>query len=122
MAFDVSAVLNNLGDDLLGDAGEKVGLERETAVKAGRALVANWNKGQDQAVKLAAAESGVAEDVVSQLAEKVVDVSKEKAGEAAKQAFESSGAAKVIDGAKEQAMAALGGGGGGFFSKLFGKK
>jgi hypothetical protein len=121
MSFDISTVLNNVGDDLLGDSGEQIGLERETAIKAGRALIANWSKGKVEAVKLAAAESGLAEDVVSQLAEKAVDLAKAKAGEAAKQAYESSGAAQAVEGAKEQAMAALGGKSG-FLGKLFGKK
>lgn len=123
MSFDLSKVLNHLTDELLGDAGEKVGLDRETGVKAGRALIANWSKGQDGAVKAAAAESGIAEEVVAKLADKVVEAGKEKASEMAKEAYENSGAAKAVDEAKDKAMAALSATpAGGFLSKLFGKK
>jgi hypothetical protein len=121
MSFDLSTVINNVSDDLLGDAGESLGLKRDTAVKAGKALAANWSKGKDGAIAAAAQETGLAEDVVSQLVVKVVDAAKEKAAEVAKAAMNEGPIADAVGNVKEQAIAALGGGGG-FLGKLFGKK
>jgi hypothetical protein len=121
MSFDFGKVLEQVGDDLLGDAGQSIGLERETAVKAGHALAANWTKGKDEAIKAAAADSGIAEEVVAKLLESVIDKAKEKGVEAIKAAYADSPVAGAVEQAREQAMAALGGKTG-FLGKLFGKK
>jgi hypothetical protein len=121
MNFDFGKVLQDLGDDLIGDAGEQIGLERGTAVKVGHALASHWSQGKDEAIKAAAAESGVAEEVVSQLLQKAVDKAKEKGVESVKAAFTEGPVADAVEQAKEQAMAALGGKTG-FLGKLFGKK
>jgi ABC-type branched-subunit amino acid transport system substrate-binding protein len=121
MSFDFGKVLEQVGDDLLGDAGQSLGLERETAIKAGHALAANWSKGKDEAIKAAAAESGVAEEVVAKLLQTVIDKAREKGVEAVKAAFTEGPVADAVEQAKEQAMEALGGKTG-FLGKLFGKK
>lgn len=122
MAFDVSKVVSELGEDLIASVGEPLGLDRDLSLKAAHALAANWGKGQDEAVKAAAAETGVGEEVMAAMLGKVVDAGKDKAIDAAKDK-----AGEAVEAAKVQAMAALeaspvGKAAGGFLGKLFGKK
>lgn len=122
MSFDISKVVSQLGDDLIAKTGEPVGLSRDQSLAVARSLAAHFSKGGDEAVKAAAAETGVAEEAVGSMCAKLVEVGKEKL-------LTEGPVGQAVDTAKEQAMAALNDAGGqamksagGFLGKLFGKK
>ncbi|MBL8558598.1 MAG: hypothetical protein JNM47_07755 [Hyphomonadaceae bacterium] len=119
MAIDISKILSSLGDDLVAQAGEPVGLDKDTSVRVAKALSQHIGGGKDLAIKAAAADTGLTEEVISQMLGKLIDTGKEKL-------MNDSGVTGAIDDAKAQAMGAIGAIGGeatkGIFGKLFGKK
>jgi hypothetical protein len=119
MAIDFSKIVSELGDDLVAQAGEPVGLDRDQSVRVAAALSRNIGGGKDLAVKATAAETGLTEEVISAMLGKLVETGKEKL-------IEEGPVGDAIENAKAQAMAAMGNIGGeatkGIFGKLFGKK
>ena len=114
MAIDISKILSSLGEDLVAQAGEPVGLDKETSVRVASALSQHIGGGKDLAIKAAAADTGLTEDVISQMLAKLIDTGKEKL-------MNDSGVTGAIDDAKDQAIAALGNVGGEAAKGLFGK-
>lgn len=119
MAIDISKILSSLGDDLVAQAGEPVGLDKETSVRVASALSQHIGGGKDLAIKAAAADTGLTEDVISQMLAKLIETGKEKL-------INEGPVGDAIENAKAQAMSAVGNIGGeatkGLFGRLFGKK
>jgi hypothetical protein len=114
MAIDISKILSSLGDDLVAQAGAPVGLDRDQSVRVAKALSTHIGGGKDLAIKAAAADTGLTEEVISAVLGKLVETGKEKL-------LSDSGVTGAIDDAKDQAMAALGNVGGEAAKGLFGK-
>ena len=121
MSFDFAKVLTDLGDDLIAKTGEPLGLSKDQSVRVAQAVGRHFAKGQVEAVKLAAADTGLSEDVVSAMTSKLIDTGKEKL-------LKDGQVGDAIDSAKAQAQAALANAGGdiaksagGMFGKLFGR-
>jgi hypothetical protein len=122
MDFDISKVVSQLGDDMIAQCGEPLGLDRDKSVRVAKALAANFNKGKDEAVKQAAVDADLTEDVTSAMLSKLIETGKEKL-------LNEGPVGQAIDGAKDQAMAALNNAGGdamkkagGLLGGLFGRK
>lgn len=119
MAFDFSKVVSELGDDIIAQCGEPVGLSKDQSVRVARALGQNIGGGKDLAIKAAATDTGLSEEVTSAMLGKLMEVGKEKL-------LKEGPVGDAIEGAKAQAMAAMGDLGNqatkGMFGKLFGKK
>ncbi len=122
MAIDISKILSSLGDDLVAQAGEPLGLDKDTSVRVAAALSQHIGGGKDLAIKATAADTGLTEDVISSMLNKLIDTGKEKL-------MNESGVTGAIDDAKAQAMGAIGNIGGeatkglmGKIGGLFGKK
>lgn len=121
MSFDMSKVFSALGEELIAKAGEPVGLDKDQSVRVAKALAAHVNKGDEEAVKAAAADTGLSEDVVASMMKKLAETAKDKI-------MEEAGVNKAIDDAKAQAQAAAVNAGkdamknaGGMLGKLFGR-
>jgi hypothetical protein len=116
---DVSKILSSLGDDMVAQAGEPVGLDRDQSIRVAKALSSHIGGGKDLAIKAAAADTGLTEEVISAMLGKLVEAGKEKL-------LGDSGVTGAIEDAKAQAMGAIGDLGNqatkGLFGKLFGKK
>jgi hypothetical protein len=123
MSLDVSRVVSEMGDAFIAKVGEEVGLDGDLSVRAAHALAAHIGSGgRDGAIKQAAAETGVGEEVIAALMTKLVEAGTEKL-------LKESPVGDAIDSAKEQASAALGAVGGdlakkagGMLGGLFGRK
>jgi hypothetical protein len=117
--MDISKIISELGEDILAQCGEPVGLDRDQSVRVAQALGRNFGGGKDLAIKATAAETGLTEEVVAAMLGKLMDVAKDKL-------IEQGPVGDAIEGAKAQAMAAIGNVGGdaakGIFGKLFGRK
>lgn len=111
---DVSKILSSLGDDLVEQAGAPVGLDRDQSVRVAKALSNHIGGGKDLAIKAAAADTGLTEEVVSAMLGKLVETGKEKL-------MSDSGVTGAIDDAKAQAMGAIGDLGNQATKGLFGK-
>mgnify|MGYP000973369938 CR=1 FL=1 len=121
MSFDMSKVFSALGEELIAQAGEPVGLDKDQSVRVAKALAAHVNKGDAEAVKAAAADTGLSEDAVASMMKKLAETAKEKI-------MDEAGVNKAIDDAKAQAQAAAVNAGkdamknaGGMLGKLFGR-
>lgn len=115
MSIDVSKIVSQIGDDLIAQTGEPLGLDRDQSVRVARALAANWNKGREQAVQQTAADTGLTEEVVGSMATKLIDVAKEKL-------IEDGPVGDAIQSAKTAASDAVQKAAGGFLGGLFGRK
>jgi hypothetical protein len=122
MAFEISRVVETLGEEVIGRCGEPVGLNEDQSVRVARALAAHAGLGREEMIKAAAADTGLDEEVVAAMTRKLVE-------EGGKHLMDASGATAAIDNAKEQAMAAMSNAGGeaakqagGLIGKLFGRK
>lgn len=115
MAFDMGIVVSKLGEELIAQAGEPVGLEPAKAKEVAEALGKHWSHGPQEAIRLAAQETNLAEEVVAEMSKKLIDLGKERL-------MNDTGVSDAIEGAKAQAQAALGSVGGGLLGRLFGKK
>lgn len=117
--MDIGKIVSSLGDDIIAQCGEPVGLSKDQSVRVAQALGRHIGAGQDLAIKAAAADTGLSEEVTSAMLSKVIAVGKEKL-------MSDAGVTGAIDNAKDQAMAAMQNMGGeaakGIFGKLFGKK
>jgi hypothetical protein len=110
MSFDIGVVVQNLGEEAIGQAGEPVGLDQEQSVRVARALAAHAGLGGEEAVRAAAADTNLSEDVVSSMLQKLIEIGKEKV-------LEEGPVADAIEGAKDQAMDAARGLLGGMFGR-----
>jgi hypothetical protein len=122
MSLDTAKIISDLGDDLIAQAGEPVGLNRDQSVRVARALASHMGKGKDAAVQQAAAETGLTEEVISAMLGKLVEAGKEKL-------LSEGPVGEAVDQAKASASAALGQAGqaaarsvGGMLGGLFGRK
>lgn len=111
---DMQKIVGQLGDDVIGSCGEPLGLDKETSVRVARALAAHFNLGGEEAVKAAAADTGLSTDVVGSMSKKLMDEGKNYV-------MKESGVADAVDKAKADAMAAVQNQAKGMFGKLFGK-
>jgi hypothetical protein len=114
MAFDMSKVVSQLGEDVIGSCGEPLGLEKDQSVRVARALAAHFNLGGEEAVKAAAADTGLSTDVVGSMSKNLLDAGKEFL-------MKESGVSDAVEKAKNDAMAAAQNQAKGLFGKLFGK-
>jgi hypothetical protein len=115
MSLDLSKVVGELGEEMIAQAGEPLGLSKDQSVRVARALAANFGQGSEAAIKAAAEDTGLDEEVVAAMLKKLVEMGKEKL-------MEESGVNDAIDNAKDQAMAALSSAGGGLLGGFFKKK
>jgi hypothetical protein len=115
MSFDIGKVAGHLGEEAVARAGEPLGLDKDQSNRVVKALAARAGLGGQEAIAAAAADTGIDEEVVSALTEKLVEAGKEKL-------MEESGATAAVDAAKDQAMAAVANAGGGLLGRLFGRK
>jgi hypothetical protein len=122
MSFDISKVVEALGEEAIGQIGDPIGLDKEQSVRVARALAAHSGLGNQQMVQAAAADTGLDEEVVAAMGKKLVE-------EGGNQVMEATGVNTAIDNAKQDAMAALGNVGGdaarnagGLLGKLFGRR
>jgi hypothetical protein len=122
MSFEISKVVEALGEEAIGQIGEPVGLDKAQSVRVARALAAHSGLGNQQMVQAAAADTGLDEEVVAAMGKKLVE-------EGANKVMEETGVNAAIDNAKQDAMAALSNVGGdaarsagGFLGKLFGRR
>jgi hypothetical protein len=121
MSFDFSKVLSELGDDMIAKTGEPLGLSKDQSLRVAQAVAAHFGKGQGEAAKLAAADTGLSEDVVASMTAKLVAAGKERL-------LSEGPVGDAISTAKAQARAAVSDAGGeiaksagGIFGKLFGR-
>lgn len=115
MTIDFSKIVSELGDDLIAQQGEHVGLDREQSVRVADALARNFSKGREGAVEAAAAETGLTEEVIAAMAGKLIEVGKEKL-------LNEGPVADAIASAQVAAGDAMKKAAGGMFSGLFGRK
>ncbi len=122
MGFDLSKVVEDLGDGLVAQLGEPLGLNGDQSKRVARALGAHFSSNREQTIQAAAADTGLDEEVVGSMLNKLVEAGKERL-------LESGPVADAIDGVKGQAnaaMAAMGGQAasnvGSMLGGLFGKK
>ena|SRR5688572_8764308 len=78
MAIDFSKIVSELGDDLIAQQGDQVGLDRDQSLRVANALARNFSKGREGAVEAAASETGLTEEVIAAMAGKLIEVGKEK--------------------------------------------
>ena len=122
MSFDLSKVVEQLGDGMIEQIGEPLGLNGDQSKRVARALGSRFSSNREQTIQAAAADTGLDEEVVGSMLNKLVDEGKQRV-------LESGPVADAIAGAKNQAqdaMAAMGGeamkSAGGLLGGLFGKK
>ena len=119
MALDVSKIVSELGDDIVAQCGEPLGLNKDQSVRVAKALGQHMGGGKDLAIKAAAADTGLSEEVISSMLGKLIETGKDKL-------INEGLVGDAIEGAKAQAMAAMGDLGNqatrGMFGKLFGRK
>lgn len=120
MSFDISKVVAELGDEVIGKCGEPAGLSKEQSVRVAHALAARCNIGGEAMIKAAAADTGIDEEAVGAVSKKLVEAGKDKL-------MNDTGAAAAIEKAKADAAAAaqaaagdMAKKAGGMFGKLFG--
>ncbi len=113
--IELGKIVEGLGEKVVGDLGEPLGLSGETSIKLAKSLAANASKGVSGAVKAAAEETGVAQELVQSFADKLYEKGKDML-------IEQSGMNEHVENAKQGAMAALKNAGGGLLGGLFGKK
>jgi hypothetical protein len=101
MNIDLSSVVSKLGEGAVTEIGDTLGLDAELSMKAARALAENFTGDSDEAIKAAANETGIGQEVLEKMLGKLVDTGKEMA----------------VDAVKEQATTAAKG----FFSRLLGR-
>ena len=65
MAIDFSKIVSELGNDLIAQCGEPVGLDRDQSVRVATALGQHMGGGKDLAIKATAADTGLSEEVIS---------------------------------------------------------
>jgi hypothetical protein len=118
MSIDVSKIVSALGDEAVAKCGDQVGLERAQSLRVARALAAHMGKGKDEAVRAAAADTGLTEEVIAAMLAKLVEKGAEKA-------LEDSPLGEAVGNMKGAAADMLGKGAEGMFGKIggmFGKK
>lgn len=122
MSFDISKVVEALGEEAIGQIGDPIGLDKDQSVRVARALAAHSGLGNQQMVQAAASDTGLDEEVVAAMGKKLIEEGRDKL-------MEESGVNAAIDNAKQDAMAALGNVGGdaarnagGLLGKLFGRR
>ena len=120
--FDLSKVVEDLGDGFIAQLGEPLGLSGDQAKRVAQALGSRFSSNREQTIQAAAADTGLDEEVVGSMLNKLVEAGKERL-------LESGPVADAIDGVKGQAqdaLAAFGGeaakSAGGLLGGLFGKK
>lgn len=100
--IDLGKVVTMVGETTIAEIGEPLGLSPELSMKAARSLAENFTGGnRDEAVKAAAAETGITEECLNAMLAKLIDRGKDMAVEAA--------SAQLGDAAK------------GMFGKFFGR-
>jgi hypothetical protein len=118
MGLDVSKILSELGDDMAARCGGQVGLNHDQSVRVAHALSAHIGRGREEAVRAAAADAGLGEEVVASMLNKLIE-------EGGKKLMEDSPVGDAIQSAKAAAGDAMANAAGGMFGKIggmFGRK
>jgi hypothetical protein len=122
MSFDLSKVVEQLGDGFVAQVGEPLGLSGDQSKRVAHSLGQHFSSNREQTIQAAAADTGIEEEVVGAMLGNLVEAGKERL-------LESAPVAEAIDGVKGQAnaaMAAMGDqamrGAGGLLGGLFGRK
>lgn len=122
MGLEIAKIVEALGEEALGKAGEPAGLDKPQSVRVAKALAAHAGLGNAEMVKAAAADTGLNEEVVAAMTKRVVEVGAEKL-------MQDTPIGGAVESMKDSAMAALTGAGGdaakqagGLLRGLFGKK
>lgn len=122
MSFDLSKVVEQMGDGMIEQIGSPLGLNADQSKRVARALGQRFSSNREQTIQAAAADTGLDEEVVGSMLNKLVDEGKQRV-------LESGPVADAISGAKTQAqdaMAAMGGeamkSASGLLGGFFGKK
>ncbi len=122
MSIEISKIVEALGEEALGKAGEPAGLDKEQSVRVAKALAAHSGLGGEKMLAAAAADTGLTEDVIGAVSKRLVEIGAEKL-------MKDTPIGAAVDNMKDSAMAALTGAGGdvgkqagGFLKGLFGKK
>lgn len=106
MNVDVSKVVDALGEQAVAQIGDSVGLDGEKTSRAVKSLAKHMKGGEGTIAQRVAADTGLREDVISQLQDKLIEAGKEKL---------------LAEGPVADALKAAGPVGG-LVGKLFGKK
>jgi hypothetical protein len=101
MNIDFTSIVSKLGDEAIAKVGEQVGLDRELSVRAAKALAENFHGDRKEAIAAASAETGIGQEVLQAMFQKLCDT----------------GADMAIDHVKEQGMSAAKN----MFGKFFGR-
>jgi hypothetical protein len=96
MNIDLGKIVSMIGAESVAQIGEPLGLDKELSMKAAKALAENFTGDKDEAVKAAAAETGIGQEVLMAMFGKLVDEGKGMAIDAAKE--QASGLAKGLMG------------------------
>lgn len=115
MNIDFSKIVEMLGESAVAQIGAPLGLDGDQSLRLAKSLAGHMGAGKDLAVKGAAAEAGIPEDVTQSMMDKLMEAGKEKL-------LNDTGVTQQVEAAKEQAMAAVQGAAGGLLGRLFGRK
>lgn len=122
MSLEISKIVEALGEEALGKAGEPAGLDKPQSVRVAKALAAHAGLGNEKMLAAVAADTGLDEEVIAAMSKRLIEVGTEKL-------MRESPIGAAVDTVKDSAMAALTGAGGevskqagGFLKGLFGKK
>lgn len=115
MALDFENIVSFLGHKVVGEIGAPLGLDEDQSVKLAASLANNIRAGNDLAIKGAAAETGIPEDVAQAMLDKLYETGKQKL-------LEDTGIAQQAEAMRDQAVEAAKQAAGGFLGRLFGRK
>ena len=85
MSIDFTSIVSKLGDETICAIGSQVGLDKELSLKAARALAENFHGDRKEAVAAAARETGIGEEVLQAMFEKLCETGANMAVEAVKE-------------------------------------
>ncbi len=122
MNIDIAKIVEALGEEAIGKAGEPAGLDKGQSVRVAKALATHAGLGNEKMLAAVAADTGLDEEVIAATSKRLVEVGTEKL-------MNETPVGAAVDSMKNSAMAALTGAGsgvagqaGGLLKGLFGKK
>lgn len=87
MNIDFTSIVSKLSNEAISAIGEQVGLDSDLSIRAARALAENFHGNQKEAVAAASVETGVGQEVLQALFQKLCDIGKDMVmGQAKEQA------------------------------------
>lgn len=115
MALNFENIVAFLGEKAVGEIGAPLGLNADQSLRLASTLARTAGAGPELAVKGAAAETGIPEDVVKAMLDKLFETGKQKV-------LEETGIAQQADALRDQAVDSVKQAAGGFLGRLFGRK